>query len=434
MFSSVGRFNRKLFYIYLSLFCINNFTILDSKIINFNDKSDFKFFLNGYIKFEGFFDSRQMFGFSENQAVLFPRRKLLDKLSRDINAHPQFNMTAIETTLDLSTSFVKLNERFKAKAHIRANFIGIDNEVINLLTLINGYTQIESEHSRFIVGQFYHPLYVEDCYPKTIAYAAGAPIESLSWQPQVRVSYINTKFEIFGAFIAQRDYQSLGPCGFSTKYLSNTAMPNMHLQIRGFNNDHVFGFAADYKRLLPEIVTEKKFKTSNVVNSFIFAAYTALNFSKFSTRIKFLWAQNGTDLSMLSGYAIREIERKTCKKKYIPTTAVAAWSDSSYLYNIKKNLSLDFGLFFGYTKNLGANKKIFTSGQTGQSIIYAFDSCIDYVARVSPRVILKIDPIDFGFELEFNRAAYGKLNEYGQPQNSVPVNSLRILSAVYYVF
>ena len=47
---------------------------------------------------------------------------------------------------------------------------------------------------------------------------------------------------------------------------------------------------------------------------------------------------------------------------------------------------------------------------------------------------MKRDPIRFGAEVGWTRASYGSPNACGKVINGVPVDNVRILFALYYVF
>ena len=74
---------------------------------------------------------------------------------------------------------------------------------------------------------------------------------------------------------------------------------------------------------------------------------------------------------------------------------------------------------------------------TGLPIIYALlgnSQNIDYDVRVTPRYIFMKDPLRFGLELDFIRTSWGTPNACGKVENGKPVNLVRILAVLYYMF
>ena len=56
----------------------------------------------GYVKAEAIYDSRQVFGYREDQLLYFPENKLLDARGQDINARGTFDEYAIQSRVDLA--------------------------------------------------------------------------------------------------------------------------------------------------------------------------------------------------------------------------------------------------------------------------------------------------------------------------------------------
>lgn len=384
----------------------------------------------GYIKADNFFDTRQVLGFQENESLFFPLPKVFDKLHRDINAHPQAHSLAIETTFGLELSPVEISPGIKAKAFIEAFFVGTHEININHYTAYRNYLQLETDSWELLTGLYWHPLFVDDCYPQTISFSNGTPIDSQDWEPQIRYTYKKNNWRVSGTILSELDSTSLGPRGYSSEYLSNSATPNINLFIKRDINKHFIGMSGDYRRIAPRIVTDTCYKTNETVSSFTGAAFASLRFERSSVRLKCIYSQNGAALSLISGYGIRTEDPITNIRTYSPTSAICAWIDTDYTFT--KQYAITVGCFMGYTQNLGSSKELCLDAKTKQPIIYAFYPQIAYDFKFMPRLVLKIDPVDIGFELEFDRAAFGKLNNFGKPINTRPVSSVRLLFAAYY--
>ena len=75
--------------------------------------------------------------------------------------------------------------------------------------------------------------------------------------------------------------------------MQDAVIPNLHLQMRAYFDDHVVGIAGDYKRLVPRIVSNDCVKVKEHIDSFIFEAFASFNRDPLSLRLKAFWAQNG---------------------------------------------------------------------------------------------------------------------------------------------
>ncbi|MBA3752530.1 hypothetical protein H0X06_07165, partial [Candidatus Dependentiae bacterium] len=56
----------------------------------------------GYVKWEMFFDSRQVIGSRENQLLFFPAPPNIDIFGNDINSHGEWHMTSIESRFGIA--------------------------------------------------------------------------------------------------------------------------------------------------------------------------------------------------------------------------------------------------------------------------------------------------------------------------------------------
>ena len=138
-----------------------------------------------------------------------------------------------------------------------------------------------------------------------------------------------------------------------------------------------------------------------------------------------------TDLTMLGGYAVKEVT-DTIKgfETYTPIRNNSVWVDIHT--NGKK---WQYGLFGGYTKNLGSPNEI-------KGALYSRGADIDYVYRVSGRVIFNAGKFRVAPELEYTTAAYAVTmddgtmarDEYGRITDSKEVANFRFLIGVYYFF
>jgi hypothetical protein len=236
------------------------------------------------------------------------------------------------------------------------------------------------------------------------------------------------------AALSQQSFLSTGPIGISSEYIRNSLMPNFHCQLRGYKGAFFCGIAGDVLRLVPRLVSDKNVKVNEHIVSFRGEAFASWTYPSWSLRTKVLYAQNGNDLLLISGFGVHTVDPKTDFRTYTNTACAAAWVDASYFFY---NDTMELGLFAGGTKNLGSVRSLFIDPATQEPIIYTLVDIakdLSYVARISPRYAFVKDPVRFGLEIEYTRAAFGKARKNGQIAHTRPVNNVRVLAALYYVF
>ncbi|MFA4853079.1 MAG: hypothetical protein WC599_11225, partial [Bacteroidales bacterium] len=162
-----------------------------------------------------------------------------------------------------------------------------------------------------------------------------------------------------------------------------------------------------------------------------------------------LYGQNLFDLTMLGGYAIKGIKDPIRDiKDYVSFNTMSAWAEIQS--NGKK---VQYGLFAGYTQNMGAGNDIISYGlpvaipvatnpypQATPAINRGAD--IKNIYRIAPRIVFLSEKFQFMTELEYTTAAYatkdaaGVLNrdEKGVITDAEDVSNIRVLFAVMYNF
>ncbi len=391
----------------------------------------------GFIKWEAYFDTRQVLGLREDASLFFPAPFLPDIFGQDINAHGEWNMDAFESRLGVALRGPDWNS-FITDAIIEGDFRGALESTIFNFRLRNAFGRIMWRNGAFLFGQWWHPLWIAECFPHTLGFGIGAPIDPSVREPQLRYTGRWEWFELIAAAASQGDFSSNGPIGTVSDYIRDAVIPNLHLQMRAYGDRWLFGAAGDYKRLVPRIVSNDNVKVKEHIDSFIFEAFATFNVnfycSSFVGRMKAFWAQNGNDQQLISGFGVKTVNPQTDRRTYANTAATGAWFDCSYYFHCDE---MELGLFVGGTKNLGAREALYIDPETGQPIIYGLlgvSQNIDYVVDVIPRFVFMKDPVRVGIELQYTRASWGTPNACGRVTNGVPVDNYRIFFVLYYLF
>lgn len=380
---------------------------------------------SGYVKTDIFYDTRQSSASNalrEGFLYMYPDNVLYDADMKDINANPSFHILNIQTRL---RGDITGPDAFGAKTSgvIEGEFFGTSEADVNGFRLRHAYVKLDWAKTGFIMGQYWHPMFPSENFPGTISFNTGIPFNPFSRNPQVRLSRILGPLSLTFSAYGQRDFTTNGPEGFSNKYQRNSGMPGTDLQIRVLAGDAITYWAGvDYKRIKPELKTVANAETDVMLGSF--SAYTSL---KIITRpinisIMGLYAQNGSDLLMLGGYGVSEItDAEKQFRSYTNISVANVWLDLS------TKGKLVFGLFTGFSKNLGSQENIIGS-------VYGRGTNIDYLFRISPRASITEGRLTFAAEVENTTAAYGTMQANGKVTDTNNVNNIRFLLSSIYKF
>ena len=394
------------------------------------EKVSFKF--SGYIKNDFFFDSRQVVAAREGQFLLWPLPRVPDAVGQDINAQANFNFLSIQSRLRVTISGPSvLGARLSGM--IEGDFFAATNLHINHLRLRHAIVKLNWENTELLTGQYWNPFFVTDCFPGTISFNTGAPIQGVARNPQIRVTHKVGAFQLMAAALSQRDFASTGPIGVSSSYLRNSMVPDLHVQAQYRSKSLIVGTGLAYKSLVPRLTSEVDTEIYKV-NEHI-SGISALGFMKYTSKyitikLQARYGENNTDILANSGYAVqRTLNEETQERAYTPLTNTSIWTDIHT--NGKK---IQFGLFMGGLRNNGTKDRI-DEEFNGNQIVYGFGHNIEMLCRISPRVMYTINHFQMGMEAELTFADYGHNHDmYWRPARVESVQNKRLLLSVCYNF
>ena len=155
----------------------------------------------------------------------------------------------------------------------------------------------------------------------------------------------------------------------------------------------------------------------------------AIGFARFSfkamdIKLQASWGENLSEHTMLGGYYEKSIDSLTKETKYENSSVISAWIDAT-----TNGSKWKFGVFAGYTKNLGYENNIAAKGK-----FYGRGSNIDFIYRVSPRITYTAGQLVFGSEFEYTAAAYGTTDLKGKVNNTKTYGNFRVLLSATYNF
>ncbi|HKL37685.1 MAG TPA: hypothetical protein VJ876_02255 [Bacteroidales bacterium] len=387
-------------------------------------KSDFGIRFQGFIKNDVFYNTRQTVSAREGHFMLWPAPQSPDSRGDDVNAHHSFNILAIQSRLSGTiTGPDALGASTSGK--IEGDFFAQANDNINLFRLRHAYLQLEWENTRLLFGQYWNPFFIPACYPATVSFNSGSPIQPFARNPQVRLAHTMGPFQVIAAAVGQRDYTSRGPAGATSEYLRNSGMPEFHLQAHVTSRRIAAGAGLAHKRIVPRTETQTGLKTDRAVSGLSAIAFAKLRLPGITIKMEAVRGQNNPDVLNISGYAVSSIEAATDYRNYTPMRNMSLWTD------IHTNGDrFQAGLFAGYTENLGTNESI-----SDQEIIYGFGSNVAHLYRLSPRLVYNSGRLRFGLEGEYTSATFGsEYNDHAVPVDTHTVENLRILFSSYFFF
>ena len=430
--------------------------LIVSSTINAQEKKEVPLFgikFSGFVKTDVFYDTRQTVSIREGHFLFYPDNISLDVNKNDINATSNFNMLSIQSRLK---GTITGPSAFGAKTSgvLEADFFGNENTNFsdaNGFRLRHAFVKLNWKSTELLAGQYWHPMFIAESFPGVISFNSGAPFQPFSRNPQLRLTQKMNTLSLIATIFSQRDFQSNGPDGGSTKYLRNAGVPNVNfqLQFKPDSTEHVFGIGIDYKILVPRLFSEvtvtpastkidtiswvvkqipavtARYKVNENISSVSAFIFAKLIFKPITIKLEGVLARNAHDLSMIGGYAVRAISDVTTGNvTYSNLTTGSVWTDIQT--NGKK---IQNGLFAGYTKNMGSNDSV-------KGAIYARGSNIDYVYRIAPRIVFISGKFNIALENEYTYAMYGKANgnKKGGVTNGKGIANTRVLLAFIYNF
>ncbi len=409
--------------------------LLTSVAVSAQEKEESKFGVkfSGFIKNDFFWDSRQTVSAREGHFLLWPAPVTLDERGEDIFGTASFNFLAIQSRLSAKITGPDALGA-KTSGLIEGDFFAQSNLNINLLRLRHAYVKLNWEYTEVMAGQYWNPLFVTACFPGTVSFNTGTPLQSFARNPQIRVTHNIHGFSILAAVLGQRDYSSVGPLGASSMYLRNSAVPEMQVQIHyGTNNEEgmniIAGAAAAYKTIVPRLssspVDGVTYKVDEKVRGFTAMAFSKLTTKPITAKLQVRYGENIADLLGISGFAATAItDATTGERSYAPLKSMTFWAE------VHTNGNPQVGIFGGYTSNNGINESILPTVP-----VYGRGTTIRSLYRIAPRIIYNVGKLRLAAEVEYTSAAYGdNYDEYYIPADITLANNLRVLTAVYYFF
>ncbi len=388
---------------------------------------------SGYVKNDFYFDTHKTVDKLEGAFFLYPENVKLDKDKVDIYAHTSFNILAIQSRLK-GELFGPDAFGAKTSGVIEAEFTGTQTGNANGFRLRHAFARLDWASTSLVVGQTWNGMFVEGCFPEIMAINTGAPYQPFARNPQIKVIQTLKDFKFQLALMSQLDFTSWG----GTNAIKNATMPdvNLRIQYQHFNEDKTreifFGAAIDYKTLVPRLVTDSNYATNSSMSNYAALAFFKYRCKAITFKIEGTYGQNVYDQCMLGGYAYKYTTDSAVIARgdfdYTSLNTIAAWADIT-----TNGSKIQFGVFGGYTKNLGSQHNIMNWDK--ESSFFTRGRNIAYVYRISPRIVFLSGKVKMGVEGDYSVAGYGdSVNSLGDVQNIKPVSNIRLMYSFFYFF
>lgn len=407
---------------------------------------------HGFVKTDIIYDSRQSLAVREGHFHLYPKPELIDSQGDDINAQPYFNILSIQTRLKgVITGPDVLGA--KSSALIEGAFFGHSADDVNGFRLRHAFAKLTWTKTELLVGQYWHPMFITDCFPGTVSFNTGAPFQPFTRNPQVRLSHKFGNITAQVAAMSQRDFTDAGvnpaspgdlsAVSASSFYLRNAVLPELNLTLQyqtSFGNTgFLFGLSGNYKKLSPRLESEiidknsekviASYKSNENVEGMSGMAFMKLKFPDFTFKAEAVLGQCTYGWTMLGGYVAQKLsDPDKMFYDFEPLDVFSMWTDIHTNGN-----KWQLGIFAAYSQNWGASSDIKTNYFFARG--YSSGNYINYLYRISPRVMYNVGKMRFACETEYTSVNYGKtIDSKGVVHEGTDVANLRLLLAVYYFF
>lgn len=398
----------------------------------------------GFLRNDMFYDSRQVVSArpaNQGELLLYPAAKSLDAQGNDINDVSSLNINSITSRL---SGTVTGPDAFGAKTSgiLEAEFFGNTNGNENVLRLRHAFARLDWEKTQLAFGQFWHPLFVTDCFPSVVSFNTGMPFQPFSRVPQIRLTQkLDKNWNLILAATSQAEAFvspgsstgiALGAAAGAQTFINNAVLPNLHAQIQYKSPSFLAGLALDYKSLRPALkvlsapgATTYNATTENV-NSTSIEAYTKLTTKSVILKGEYVRGQNLYDQLMMGGYLAYGT---------VPTISYKPLQVNSMWFELmgtgKKFIP---GIFIGYSNNEGASESGTAVASYARGIAANANS-INSLFRLAPRMEWISGKFKFSTELEITSASYGTANVTGRvPSEAYSVTNTRLLFVTTYSF
>ncbi len=384
---------------------------------------DVTFDVYGRIRTDIFYNSRANVESADGLSYIYPKGCDYDADGNDLNATPQGSFYTLYTRLGLDVTGPKLGGA-NTFGKIEIDFRG-SGSTLATPRIRHAYFELSWPQWKLLAGQTWHPM-TANVSASILNLSGGAPYQPYSRSPQVLGIWDSHRgFTLQAAAIWQTQDQSIGPAGKSRDYLKNSCIPEFYIGADYSAHGWRFGLGGELISLKPRTqstVGDKVYKVNERVTSISAMAHMQYQSDMWLASAKTTLASNLTHLSTLGGIAVTEINPANGECSYTPFRHSMTWLNLIY------GKKWQPGIFVGYLKNLGTDKRII--GET-----YGEGLDVDQLLGINAQFSLNLPHWKFGVEVSTSTAWYGTLDmANGRVVNTHPVTNVRVLGSAMFIF
>lgn len=316
-------------------------------------------------------------------------------------------------------------EAFGAKLSglIEIDFEGRANGHENAPRARHLFMNLDWGKTSLLFGQYWHPLFVTECFPEVLVAGGGAPFNPFNRSTQVLLKHkLSDQIEIAGAALSHFDMSSIA--GVSAQ--NNAAIPDFHGHLKYNSGNISTGLVAGYRILKPRTMLADSTLTNQKLGSFDVAAFLKIKHNNHTLKFYGVYGQEMTPYIMIGGGAPAQDPLTVSDYSYGNINTFAVWSEYMYKWN-----AFDFGLFVAYTANTGSDSKTLYLDKG-----FTRNADIDHIFRIAPRAMFTSGKLSFTLEYMLTGVTYAALqnNTYKVISTDDAVMNNRIAFAAAYTF
>lgn len=391
---------------------------------------------NGYISCDYIADTYLGFTRRNGHEFLYPLRPFYSKEGENIFDRGLFAIIPINSGLFLTVDGLQACGA-DVVGFLHADFRGLNDETDYLLRLRQAFINFDWCNILITTGLTFHPFFVVDCFPHRVSYAGATVFCNHDYVPQLRATF---RFrdpscwfhhEVLWYFFDEcRGLRSNGPDGPTVRYAHEAAFPGCHLQWRCFLGNLLLGIGAEVHKILPRLISDEGFLERSTVVPAAVGCYAAYTDPNVILRGELVYTHGGFEDAQLSGYGVRTRQPFTDCRTYEPQRSLGIWGDVDFA----PSCWINPGLFCGYYQNFGCDKPLYRT-PAGKLIVYGDNPYVQHLWRFVPRLwIANEQAVRLGLEIEWTRAHFGNLDDYGKPADCQEADNVRFLASIIYSF
>lgn len=380
----------------------------------------------GFVRTDYIWDTRKSAQVREYNLNLYPLDESLNADGKDINDAGASNFLSVVSRLGVKA---KGPDVWGAKVTgvLEGDFFGNTEQTIGLFRLRHAYATLDWSKTSITMGQTWYPTFIPEVFPGVANFSTGIMFNPFGWASQFKIKQ-NLSKEFSFAFTAykEREFTTAAATGAAQNAASiNSAVPSLNGVFQYKGKNLLLGAGLEFKSLQPLTVSATNVVTTEKANSSTVFGYAKYSNEKLSVKAYGISGGNLYNMVMVGGFIGAT---NNGIQSYDPTKTTAFWVDIA-----SNGKSIAPGLFFGTTKNNGADKS--GNAAFGRGIGVNGARVIDNVWRLSGRVDFKQNKFRITPELELTSATWGTSDAHGKAASAFKdVSNFRAMVSCVYAF